>query len=59
MWGLTAKRVDERLAGRAIDEGIDDIGVGDVGELVALLGEMLDVLREGLVEPLPAVVEIP
>ena len=33
-----AERVDERLAGHAIDEGIDDVGVGDVGELIALLG---------------------
>jgi hypothetical protein len=51
--------VDERLAGHATDEGIDDVGVGDVGELVVLLGETLDVLSKGLVEPLLAVAEIP
>ena len=58
MWGLTAKRVDERLAGRATDEGIDHVGIGDVWELIALLGEALNVLLEGLVGPLPVVVEI-
>ena len=58
-WGLAAERVDERLAGRAADEGIDHVSIGDVGELVALLGEVLDVLLEGLVGPLPVVAEVP
>jgi hypothetical protein len=57
--GLMAKRVDERLTGRAINEGVDDVGVGDVGELVALLGETLDVLPKGLIGPLPTVAEVP
>jgi hypothetical protein len=43
-WGLVAERVDKRLAGHATVEGIDDVSVGDVGELVMLLGETLDVL---------------
>jgi hypothetical protein len=54
-----AERVDERLACHAADEGVDDVDVGDVGELVALLGETLDVLLEGLVEPMPVVADIP
>ena len=49
----------ERLACHATDEGVDDVGICDVGELIALLGEMLDVLPEGLARPLPAVVEVP
>jgi hypothetical protein len=57
--GLMAKRVDERLTGRATNEGVDDVGVGDVGELVALIGETLDVLPKGLIGPLPTVVEVP
>ena len=57
--GLVAKRMDERLIGHAADEGVDDVGVGDVGELIALLGEMLDVLLEGLIRPLAVVVEVP
>ena len=57
-WGPTAERMDERLIGHAADEGVDDVGVGDVGELIALLGETLDVLPEGLVGPLPVVVEV-
>jgi hypothetical protein len=51
--------VDKHLAGRATNEGIDHVGVGDVRELVVLLGEALDVLSEGLVGPLPTVAEVP
>jgi hypothetical protein len=51
--------VDERLAGRAVDKGVDDVNVDDVRELIMLLGETLDVLLEGLIGPLPVVAEIP
>ena len=57
--GLATERVDERLAGHAVDEGVDDVGVSDVGELIALLGETLDVLLEGLIGPLPTVLDVP
>jgi hypothetical protein len=57
--GLAAMRVDECFIGRAADEGIDDDGVSDAGELVALLGETLDVLSEGLIGPLRIVAKIP
>ena len=53
-----AEHVDEHLAGCATDEGIDHFGIDDVGELVALLEEALDVLPKGLVGPLLAVAEI-
>ena len=56
--GLMVECMDERLAGHATDEGIDHVGVGDVWELIALLGEALNVLLEGLVGPLPIVAEI-
>ena len=59
MRGIVAKHMDESLAGHATDEGIDHVGIGDVGELVVLLGEVLDVLPEGLIGPLPIVVEVP
>ena len=49
----------ERLIGCAVGEGIDHVGVGDVVELIALLGEALDVLLEDLVSPLPAIVQAP
>ena len=58
-WGLMAKHMDECLIGHAIDEGIDHVSVSDVGELIALLGEALNVLPEGLVSPLLAVAEVP
>ena len=59
MHGLVAEHVDERLAGHAADEGIDHVGIDDVWELIALLGEALNVLLEGLIGPLLVVVEIP
>jgi hypothetical protein len=48
-WGLMTERVDERLAGRATNEGVDYVSVGDVGDLIVLLGEALNVLLEGQV----------
>jgi hypothetical protein len=48
--------LDENLIGHGTNEGVDDIGVGDVGELIALLGETLDVLLECLIGPLPVVI---
>ena len=53
-----AEHVDERLAGRAADEGIDHVSVSDVQELIAFLGEALNVLPEGHVGPLLVVAEI-
>jgi hypothetical protein len=38
---------------------MDYVGVGDVGKLIALFGEALDVLSEGLVGPLSVVMEVP
>ena len=54
-----AERVDKNLVGHAIDKGIDHISIHDVGELIVLLGEALDVLLKGLVGPLPIGVEVP
>jgi hypothetical protein len=57
--GITTERVDESLACHAADEGVDHVDVGDVGELVALLGEALDVLPESFAGPLPIITEVP
>jgi hypothetical protein len=51
--------VDKHLAGHATDEGVDYVGVSDVGEPIALLGEALNILSEGLVGPLHIVVVVP
>ena len=51
--------MDEHLASHAIDDGIDHIGVSDVGELIVLLGEVLDLLLEGLIRLLPIVAVVP
>ena len=53
-----AKHVNQCLAGHATDEGVDYVGVRDVGELIVFLGEALDVLLEGLISPLPIVIEV-
>jgi hypothetical protein len=58
-WGVMAERVDECLVGCATDEDVDHIGIDDVGKLIVLFGEALDVLPEGLVGPLLAVTEVP
>ena len=50
--------MDERFVGHAADEGVDHIGVGEVWELIALLGEALNVLPKGLIGPLPIVAKI-
>jgi hypothetical protein len=47
------------LTSRATGEGVDDIGVTDFEELISLLGEVLDVLAEGLIGPLPAIAQVP
>ena len=51
--------MDECLAGHGVDEGIDHISIDDVGELIVLLGEALDILMKGLVGPLLVVAEAP
>ena len=50
--------MDDRLAGQAVDDGVDYVGVGDVRELIALLGEALNVLLEALIGPFLVVAEI-
>jgi len=46
------------LAGGTGDEGSDDVGVCDVGELGALLGESPDEVPEGLIGLLSAAPEV-
>jgi len=45
--------VHQLLAGGAGDEGSDHIGVRDVGEFGALLGEMPNEVSKGLIRLLP------
>ena len=49
----------KHLTGHAADEDVDHVEVGEVWELIALLGEVLNVLLEGLVGSLLAGLEIP
>jgi hypothetical protein len=51
--------LDQLFAGGTREEGHDDVGVSDVGELGALLGEMPDVIPEGFAWLLFAASEIP
>jgi hypothetical protein len=59
VWGLTSERMDERLTSHAAGEGVDHISIGDVGDLIVLLREALDVLPEGLAGPLPVITQVP
>jgi hypothetical protein len=57
--GVAAHLSDQLFAGGAREEGHDNVGVSDVGELGALLGETLDVILEGFTRLLLAASEIP
>jgi hypothetical protein len=50
--------MDESLIGHDTDKCVDHVGIGDVGELIVLLGEVMDVLPKGLTSPLPIVTEV-
>lgn len=43
-WLVTPKLVDEGLIGAPRDERLNHISIDDAGELIALLGEAMDVL---------------
>ena len=57
--GLAAELVYQLFAGGAGDEGPDDVGVCDVGELGTLFGESPDEVLEGLIRLLPTAPEVP
>jgi hypothetical protein len=57
--GVAAQLSDQLFAGGAREEGHDNVRVGDVGELSALLGEMPDVILEGFTRLLLVASEIP
>jgi hypothetical protein len=57
--GFASEHVDECLTSHAIGEGVDHVAIGDVGELIALLGEALNVILEGLISPLPIIMQVP
>ena len=51
--------MNQGLTGRPEQEGSYHVGIGDVRELVAPLGEALDVPMEGFIGLLAAVLEVP
>jgi hypothetical protein len=56
---VAAQLSDQLFAGGTREEGHDDVGVGDVGKLGALFGEMSDVVLEGLTRLLFAASKVP
>ena len=58
-WALTSQLMNQGLIGHPEQEGSYHVGVGDVRELVSLLGEALDVPMEGLTDLLSVVLEVP
>jgi len=57
--GLATELVYQFLAGCTGDEGSDDVGVHDVGELGALVGESPDEVSERLIGLMAAAPEVP
>lgn len=55
---LPSKGVDEPLAGGGIDEGMDGVGIGDVGEFILLPREMKNIFARHLSTLLLAVAQI-
>jgi hypothetical protein len=53
------KLVHQVPARRALEEGVDDLDMGDAGELGALLGEAPHVVAQGLIGLLPTPFEVP
>jgi hypothetical protein len=53
---LATQLVDQGLIGGARQEGPNDVGIGDVRQLIALLGEALDVLAKSFSGLLLAVI---
>ena len=58
-WALTSQLMNQGLAGSPEQEGSYHVGVDDVRELVALLGEAPDVPMVGFSGLLPIVLEVP
>ena len=58
LWALTSQLVNQRLTGGPRQESSYNIGVGDVRQLVALLGEAPDVPTKGFSGLLSAILEI-
>ena len=56
---LASQLMNQRLVGSPRQEGSYNVDIGDVRELVALLGEVPDVTTEGLTGLLMAVLEVP
>ena len=56
---LASQLVNQTLIGCPGQEGSYHVGVGDVRELVALLGEALDIPMEGFAGLLMTVLEVP
>jgi hypothetical protein len=51
--------VDQGLTGTPRQKGPDHVSVGNVGQLIALLGEAMDVLVESFVWLLPIIIKVP
>ena len=55
LWALMSQLVDQGLVGGPGQEGSDDVGVGDIMQLIALPREVSDVLVESLSRHLSAI----
>ena len=58
-WALASQLMNQRLVGHPGQEGSYNVGIGDVRELIALLGEAPDIPMEGLTGLLMVVLKVP
>ena len=58
-WALTSQLVNQGLTGGPRQESSYDVGIGDVGQLIALLGEVPDLPTKSFPGLLSTVFEIP
>jgi hypothetical protein len=58
-WAFAPQLVDQGLIDGPQQEGPDHVGNGNVGQLIALLGETTNVLAESFIRLLPIVLEVP
>jgi hypothetical protein len=56
---LSPQLVNQGLVGSPGQEHADDVGINDVGQLIALLGETANVVTQGLIWLLSTVLEVP
>jgi hypothetical protein len=59
LWGLPSQLMHRGFVGGSLGEGVDNVGVREVGQLVALSRKVSDIVPRCLVRLLPTIVRVP